>query len=333
MRLSLYKGCIMNKEYGGYLPIELPKGNAYYYGDDVIALNAGRYAVVYALQDAGWKCIYLPFYICSTVEDAIRRYLPDICIKYYHIDEHFLPMDVSLQEDEGLLWVNYWGVQPENVIDEVALKFRDHLIIDNTQAFFTAPREMAYQVYSCRKFFGVCDGSYVIHKNIFRRTLKSLFSSLYAVHLLHSLEYGTNYSYALNKENEERLNHSELSAMSPLTSAILGAVDYSHVLQSRRENMAALHQILKPYNQLHITEAAPAMAYPFLCSRENLREVLVEHKVYVPKLWAETAQNQQANPWEVYLSEHLCILPVDQRYTKEDMNIIGNLVLKLLNEN
>jgi len=323
----------MFKEYGGYLPIELPKGNAYYYGDDVIALNAGRYAVVYALQDAGWRSVYLPYYICSTVEDAIRRYLPDLCIQYYHIDEHFLPADVSLRENEGILWVNYFGIQPENIIDEVAQRFGDHLIIDNTQAFFTAPRELAYQVYSCRKFFGVCDGSYVIHKNISRRPLNSLFSSLYAVHLLHSLEYGTNYSYALNKENEERLNHSELSAMSPLTSAILRAVDYSDVLQTRRENMRALHQILGPYNQLPIAEAAPAMSYPFLCSKKELRQALVEHKVYVPMLWAETAENERASSWEVYLAEHLCILPIDQRYTKEDMNTIGALVLKLLNEN
>lgn len=323
----------MTKEYGGYLPIELPKGCAYYHGSDVVALNAGRYAVVYALQDAGWRSIYLPYYICSTVEEAIRQCLPDICIHYYHIDEYFLPPRISLREEEGLLWVNYWGIQPKSLIDKVVSRFQGHLIIDNTQAFFTPPREAAYQVYSCRKFFGVCDGSYVIGKNISRHPLKSLFSSLYAVHLLHSLEYGTNYSYSLNKENEERLSQAGPSAMSPLTSAILDAVDYGHVLQTRRENMEALHQILAPYNQLHIQETAPAMAYPFLCSKKDLREILVQHKVYVPKLWAETAENKNASPWEVYLSEHLCILPVDQRYTNEDMNFIGNLVLKLLGVN
>ena len=51
----------MEKEYGGYLPLELSKGRPYYTGEDVIALNAGRYAITYAIEDAGWKKIYLPY--------------------------------------------------------------------------------------------------------------------------------------------------------------------------------------------------------------------------------------------------------------------------------
>ena len=42
----------MEKEYGGYLPLELSKGRPYYTGEDVIALNAGRYAITYAIEDA-----------------------------------------------------------------------------------------------------------------------------------------------------------------------------------------------------------------------------------------------------------------------------------------
>lgn len=322
----------MNKEYGGYLPIELPKGNAYYQGENVVALNAGRYAIVYALQEAGWNGIYLPYYICDTVENAIREYLPDIRIRHYSIDKDLLPLSVSPDPDEGLLWVNYFGIQPDAAIDEMAQRFHGQLIIDNTQSFFTAPRKTAWQVYSCRKFFGVCDGSYVIHEHISKRELPQSCSSLHAVHLLHSLEYGTNYSYALNKENEERLGSCGMSAMSPLTSAILGAVDYSEVYRRRKENMEALHQILGPYNQLSIPRSVPAMSYPFLCDTDGLRQKLVQHKIYVPKLWEETSKNEHASPWEVFLSEHLCTLPIDQRYNREDMNTIGNFVLELIDK-
>ena len=55
----------MVKEYGGYLPLELSKGRPYYTGEDVIALNAGRYAITYAIEDAGWKKIYLIFGMCD----------------------------------------------------------------------------------------------------------------------------------------------------------------------------------------------------------------------------------------------------------------------------
>lgn len=323
----------MNKEYGGYLPIELPKGSAYYTGNDVVALNAGRYAIAYAVQEAGWDCIHLPYYICDTVETAIRESLPDIRIQRYHVDKNLLPDSVTLLPNEGLLWVNYFGIQPDHVIDEMVERFHGQLLIDNTQSFFTRPRKEAWQVYSCRKFFGVCDGSYVIHENIHRRALPQQFSSLHAAHLLHSLEYGTNYSYALNKENEERLCHCGMGAMSPLTTTILGAVDYSDVNRRRTENMEALHQILGPHNLLPISRPMPAMSYPFLYSGEGLREKLVQNKIYVPKLWEETSCNKDASPWEVFLSEHLCTLPVDQRYSIEDMNTIGNFVSTLIDEN
>lgn len=321
----------MKKEYGGYLPIELPKGRAYYQGHDVIALNAGRYAIVYALQEAGWNTIFLPYYICDTVEEAIQKYLPNIRIQYYHIDENLLPISVFPRDNEGILWVNYFGVQPENVVDYMAEKYYGHIIIDNTQSFYTAPRKGAYQVYSCRKFFGVCDGSYVICENISHRPMQQLFSSLYSVHLLHSFEHGTHYSYDLSKKNEERLGICDMAAMSPLTSAILDAVDYSSAKQRRIENTEALHQILGPYNQFPVLTSGPIMSYPFLHAGEGLRKELTRQKIYIPKLWKETASNNNASPWEVYLSEHLCLLPIDQRYTESDMNIIGSFVLQTLN--
>ncbi len=322
---------IMAKEYGGYLPLELPEGNAYYQGEDVAALNSGRYAIVYALQETDWNCIYLPYYICDTVKEAIRRYLPKIRICFYHIDESLLPTDVAPGEQEGLLWVNYFGIQPDAVIDRMAEQYSGHLIIDHTQAFFARPRKGVFQVYSCRKFFGVSDGSYVIKEHISHRPLPQHYSSLQASHLLHSLEFGTNYAYALNKENEQQLGTMEMGAMSPLTSAILQAADYDTVKKTRIRNMERLHEILGPHNRLPVTWPAPAMSYPFLCSDPELRTKLLPYKIYVPCLWTETAENPEASLWEADLATHLCVLPVDQRYTDEDMQWIGKTVLELLN--
>ena len=76
----------MFKEYGGYLPIELSSGRPFYDGKNVVSLNAGRYAIVYAIEDAGWKQIWLPYYLCNTVADSIRICLPQVKIDYYHIN-------------------------------------------------------------------------------------------------------------------------------------------------------------------------------------------------------------------------------------------------------
>lgn len=91
----------------------------FYDGKNVVSLNAGRYAIVYAIEDAGWKQIWLPYYLCNTVADSIRICLPQVKIDYYHINEQLLPDLPFLSDDEGLLWVNYFGVQPESVIDQM----------------------------------------------------------------------------------------------------------------------------------------------------------------------------------------------------------------------
>lgn len=322
----------MNKEYGGYLPLELNKGNTLYKGDDVVALNSGRYAIVYALIDAGWNAIYLPYYICGTVEEAIRKYLPKVNIKYYHVSKNLIPENVSLQENEGILWVNYFGIQPNYIVEQVVAQFSGQIILDNTQAFFCKPQKDAYQVYSCRKFIGTCDGSYVIHENISHRPLPTTTSSSHAMHLLESLEYGTNHAYPLNKENEERLSKQQMSAMSPLTAAILDSADYENIKAKRSANMTQLHQLLKIHNRLFIPGSAPVMAYPFLCDKPGLRESLTSLKIYIPKLWQETSTNRDASEWEHYLSDHLCALPVDQRYSTEDMYYIADQVFAFIRE-
>ena len=49
--MNLQSDVTVTREYGGYLPLELPKGQEYYRGEHVVALNSGRYAIVYALLD------------------------------------------------------------------------------------------------------------------------------------------------------------------------------------------------------------------------------------------------------------------------------------------
>ena len=253
-------------------------------------------------------------------------------IGYYHIDDQLLPTDVTLYDQEGILWVNYFGLQSELIIEHLVQQFHGQIIIDNTQSFFTKPHLQAWQVYSCRKFFGVSDGSYVIHHNIRHREIAERCSSIYSLHLLHSLERGTNYSYSLNKENETRLGFCGPSAMSRLTSGILSSINYEQMQETRNKNLAALHQILSPYNEFPVFRSAPAMSYPFLWKEKQLKNALIQSKIYVPTLWTETLENPGSSSWERYLSEHLCILPIDQRYDTSDMEYIGNTVLNLINE-
>lgn len=47
------------KEYGGYLPFELRQGREYYSGENVVALNLARNAVIYAVMDGKYTFLFI----------------------------------------------------------------------------------------------------------------------------------------------------------------------------------------------------------------------------------------------------------------------------------
>ncbi len=325
----------MRKEYGGYLPLELRKGKEYYKGQDCVALNSGRYAIRYALWDAARrepvKKVWLPYYICPTVEEALRQQEETpVQIGFYHVDKELLPMEVQPVEGEYLVWVNYFGMQTQETVRRMAERY-PRLIVDNTQGFFTEPVDDVYNVYSCRKFLGVPDGAYVLRRGIRHRQLPTDASGSRAAHLLISLEEGTNAAYGQNKENEAGLDRAGMRQMSPLTRAILEGADYAYIKEKRLENARQLHRLLGGKNRLRVNTDTVLMSYPFACEQgDALRAYLVEQRVYAAKLWKEVSANPLASDWERELSDSVCILPVDQRYDAADMEEIAAIVKRFL---
>lgn len=315
------------KEYGGYLPLELHKGTPYYTGESVVALNSGRYAILYAVQDAGFHTMWIPFFLCPTVEETLRA--AGIVVKYYHIDQNFRPMQIPMGNGEGILWVNFYGIMREELIDEIVAAYGDRLILDQTQSFFSTPRMGVYQAYSCRKFFGVSDGAYVIKEGIGKRELKQDQSSKRSLHLLTSVEYGTNYSYSISKSNENYLDSVGMRAMSQLTTQIMAGIDYERVRTERKNNFLTLRNLLGEKNHLSFCDTCIPMNYPFMAESGELRSRLIEKQIYVAQLWKETMQLREASEWERELADKICIPPIDQRYTPDDMNYIAETVLEL----
>lgn len=307
------------KEYGGFFPLETGHGREFYsdFENSMLRLNCGRSAIVQAVRDSGCSKLYIPLYLCISVADALKK--NGIEFSFYHINEEFLPQEVELKKDEMLLWPDYYGICAAQA-EKLAEKYEPRqLIFDNTQAFFSAPVPQAYNVYSCRKFFGVADGAYLIHEGIRKPSLKQDRSAEASLYMLKALEEGTNAAYALSKENEQRIEDSEILEMSPLTRALLCSADYEKAKQARISNFSELHSILGSSNGLNITQAAPGIAYPYLRESDTLRKKLVDSKVYVPQWWKWVAESGEATPFEEYISEYLLPIPTDQRYSVSDM--------------
>ena len=212
----------MQREFGGYLPLELPHGQELYTGAGVLRLNCGRNAIVAALRDAGAKKVYLPYYNCNTVYDAVTR--AGFAVERYPLDARRLPVCPALGDGEWLLYVNYFGIASDDLLAEVKRRW-PRVIFDNTQAFFSAPRMDAdsYNVYSCRKFVGVPDGAYLVHTGLTDGIYPADTSWQHAAFLFRCIDESVNSAYGDSLDNESRFD-GEIRGMSPSTRRILASV-------------------------------------------------------------------------------------------------------------
>ena len=315
----------MIEEFGGYLPFEVKDGNEYYFGEDVVALNCARNAIVYAFQDGGFAKMHVPFYMCITVMDALEK--NGVPYELYHIDEEFEPINVQMKANECILYPNYFGLFSDKKIVDIVQKY-ENVILDNTQAFFAKPVMNAYNVYSCRKFIGVSDGAYVIHKGIKHVEYERDTSYQRMQYLFKCMEKGTNAAYGDNLLVEKKLCELPIMLMSSITHRLLGMADYPLIKERRISNFDYIDNFLKSKGEKSVTrgEECVPMVYPFMCDNLKIRDELIKNRIYIPQWWKYLLEKQGINSFEKKLVEHLVPLPIDQRYENADIK----RMLKLL---
>ena len=321
------------KEYGGYIGIEA-YGKEYFdtkiLNADIVRLNAARFAIIEAIKSSGSQKLYVPIYMCKSVYDVLEKY--DIHYEKYNIDNNFMPIVDSYDfKNDIILVTNYYGIQGYNFYNDNISKYRN-IIFDNTQSFFSPPvlRDNVYNVYSPRKFFGVPDGAYMIGERI--RMLNELqqdHSLERCIHLLKSLEYGTNGAYKDYLHSEESIDLSHPYRMSIITRTMLKNIDYDVAYKKRAENFNFLKEQLRDINELDLSNSnCVPMVYPlyFTSWNDDFRQYMVENKIYIPQWWKWVLNDENANTFEHSLSTSLFPLPIDQRYTINDMDYILQVV-------
>lgn len=314
------------KVIGGYFELELAKGEEYH--KDAIRLNTGRNAFEYILKAKGYKKVYLPFYTCDVMLEPIIKL--NITCEFYSIRNNFEPIfDFhKVMMDEVFVYTNYFGV-----CDRIVKKLSEqckNLIIDNSQAFYSTPLPDIDTFYSVRKFFGVPDGAYLYTDTLFLDNLETDISYQRFEHLLGRADIGAEKFYTAFKNNDESLNNQPIKQMSKISQKMLSGVDYQSISDKRIENFNSLHCQLKNINQLNITIESniTPMIYPLLIENgEKLKKKLIHNKVFIATYWPNVKEWVDMDSLEMYLSDNLVCIPIDQRNNEKDMERMKNLIL------
>lgn len=309
---------------GGYFSLELPLHGIYH--SRALALNTGRNCLEYILRVREYRKVYIPYYTCDVLLEPFDKL--GVVYEFYHINEALEIADqFVLQRGEALLCTNYFGLK-QRYIEKLASQYGKQLIVDNTQAFYSKPIDGIDTFYTCRKFFGVPDGAYLYTDKLLNIELEQDQSFERMLSLTKRIDLSPEEGYQDFHSISKSFVGQPIKRMSKLTQRMMQGIDYEAAAQRRRANYQLFHETLGKENNivLPLEDDTVPMVYPFLAPVKELREKLIENKVYVARYWPNVLDWTSKDDIEYLLAYQMQPLPVDQRYGEEDMDCILNII-------
>lgn len=315
----------MKQEIGGYLEFEHFTGKSYHEG--AYAFNLGRTALAWLLEKLNCSKLYAPYYNCDSVANTAMAAGFDV--EFFHIDEELKPVfdeGFCLGENEWIYLINYYGQLTADEIRGYQKRF-GRIIVDNAQGYFDKPLDGIHTLYSCRKFLGVSDGAYLYTDLDFDETLPRDMSGERVRYLFGRLEENARTYYSQMLAESDKFAHAKPMKMSLLTENILRGIDDEAVRTRRLANYRTLAELLPSDNPFTKKEPFGPFAYPFY--HENgveLRKTLAAENIFIPTNWSYLLKTMPEDSLEYQWSANILPLPVDQRYTDEEMTYLADRI-------
>ena len=316
----------MKKEIGGYFEFETYHGTTPH--DAALAFNTARNCLEFLISAKRISEIALPFFLCDAVKYVCER--QNVIIRYYNVNEQLEPILEDITPSAYLYFVNYYGQFDNEWIRKLKSKHKN-LIVDNVQAFFQEPLPETDTIYTCRKFFGVPDGAYLYTDTYDGyETLEQDESYERMYHIMGRFERTGSEFYTAYTDCEDSFCKQLPKKMSKLTSNILRSFNYSYISTVRTENFSYLQSVFSHINKLDLKIPEGPYMYPLLVENGAIvRKKLQEEKIFIPILWPDVFNCSDAAEFEKYLASNILPIPVDQRYTVDDMEYINMLFDKI----
>lgn len=325
----------MTSAIGGYFSKEAVLGESIRPSalSGTILVNTGRNALKYILRSLPKvDKVYLPFYTCEVILQPLNKL--GIPCEFYHINEQLeLAQTIALKANEYIVINNYFGLQNQ-YIQRMAELYGEHLIVDNSQAFYAPTLPDIKAFYSTRKFVGVSDGGCVWLGYPKETSQSGLLhvdkSESRNAYLTIREQKGAEAGYAAFREAEESLDNQVTKVMSVETRMALGMIDYETIRVRRQQNFLYLHKALKDSNRLHLplllSRDDVPMVYPYWTDDSSLRQRLIDNHIYVAQYWPNVLDWCKEGSLEYEFAKNLIPLPIDQRYGEAEMKKIIEII-------
>lgn len=325
------------KEFGGYFGFEAHQSGINSLLNEVLIFN-GRSSLSIILQIRKPKKLFIPFFICDSVLEAIR--VNSIDFSFIEINEDFEFIDLpELKTGELIMAVNYFGLK-NNYIKKLCHYYQDNLIIDATQTLELNKKINNFQFNSLRKYFGLPDGSEIYVPTIFKDEFHNLVKKFNYAHHTHSYhlelrkEGKISEGYVYYRQNEE-LHDVRNSLASKITYTNFSVTQSQTYKKKRIRNFNILQKELGSFNKISVSISESIglpIYYPFMPLHKIKHQNLWNLKIFAPILWPEVLERKNDNYRNSKdFAQNLLPLPIDHRYSIKDMIILAKTVKTLLN--
>ena len=324
--MAMPKDSNTTREIGGYFELERFYGHELHEG--ALALDCARNCLAYVIEARGIESIWVPYFLCNSVDLVLARY-PQVAVHKYEIAANFEPAwdTFELAGDDYLYLVDFYGQLSDEQIANVAERASGRIVVDEVMAYWHMPVDGLDTLYSCRKFIGVADGAYLYTSARIGRELEVCRSNDKMGFVLGRAEQAANDFYPGSVANNRRFREEDIQWMSPITHNLLRAVDYDRAATRRKANFEVLAEELGELNELTPRATYGAFMYPLLIEGgEKLRKQLQSRKIYVSMLWDYPLGTPGLGD---RYARDILPMPVDQRYDEDDMRYMARVLREL----
>ena len=354
------------REFGSEHPtIVLPDGYFESLGDfgrEITYLRSGREALLAVALDCKIEespVLLMPAYCCWSMSAPFEK--AGWKVVYYRLNNDLTVdmsyMDILLKEyhPSAVLTMNFFGIASTYQVVNRIKEFDSSIIVieDFSHCTFSIKdifnERVDYYVSSIRKSVGVCDGSIILShealcvpvnpytegfsdSRVKAQTLKGQYA------FSKSGEAKATFLSML-KNGEETLNQFDIvHEISPIAAKMLGVINGESIAYARRENMKHMVTLLKgkvrlPEN-IHMSLDGAPFSLPIIVSDQALiQKKLAENGVYAAVLWPLSEEAGRVCANSLYFSEHMLSIPIDQRYSWDDIEDMADFILKVVNDN
>lgn len=322
---------VKNKPIGGEQEIF---SDGYFYG----VTNSGRSSLRWIIQSMHLqgKRILVPDFICQVVIDVLHEYNIEIVFYKINVDLEFILPSISTQVDAFYL-IRYFG--HDSASFKLALaSLTVPIIIDDVFGTelpqFESSTKWSY-FNSLRKISSIPDFSQVISNTPLIEIKKEPFP------VFSNLKYQAKEAKAKFIESSEGEESHYLTLFSKAeklldtSNGIFSANDKSinltnqfyrrldHTKAIHKKNLTTAKQNLNSHQFIDISPEYPSFLPLMLKNRDNVRLSLMEHSIFLAVHWPEIQEASNE------LSPKILSLPLDSRYTSEDIQHMCELIKKL----